>query len=106
MPDYLEVDYVPSASWCHPILAVLNNCPALSLKHAVWAKHRLSDLAFAITGRLAALGETIRFVDENLHALDRALTSDPSVPSYVGSYAYTFYVDDEEAIRRVLIGAS
>jgi len=89
MPTYLEVAYLAARSWCHPLLNAVQNKPALAAKHAAWGSHPLSDLAFAVGGRLIGLRETVRAIDRNLSILGRELERDPSAVNYGGSeYAY------------------
>lgn len=106
MAKHLEVAYLATSPWCSRLLVALQGNSKLQAKHKVWGTHRLSDLAFAIQGRLAGVHQLIRFIDEQLDALGRTLEADPKLPEIIaGKYAYVFSGSDEIAVQRVLVGS-
>jgi len=63
----------------------------------------LADLAFSIDTRIGNIREIVRLTDENLTAIGRELEDADDLPALiVGGYAYP--VQNEQALRRALIG--
>jgi len=100
----LEIEY-RSAYWAHRLLAELNKKPSLAAAHRQWAERDpgLADLAFSIDTRIGNIREIVRLTDENLTAIGRELEDADDLPALiVGGYAYP--VQNEQALRRALIG--
>lgn len=92
-------------AWCHPLLRAVGENPKLAVKHREWRSHRLSDLAFAIEGRRQGLRHLVRFVDDHLDVLGKALERDPKVARCIAEGAAHVFSDTEEvAVQRVLVG--
>jgi len=103
MPErYLEIEYRP-IYWAHHLRAEIGKTPALAAADANWAASALLDLAFSLETRIGNLIEIQRQTDENLRVVGQELASRSEIESLVeGGYAYR--VQDEAALRRVIIG--
>lgn len=105
MTIYLEVAYMAPYAWCHLLLKAVSDNPRLVERHKKWRSHRLSDLAFAIEGRRHGLHHLVRFVDERLNILGRALERDPKIARCITEgAAHVFSTDEEIAVQQVLVG--
>jgi hypothetical protein len=98
----LEIAYRP-AYWTHPLLAEIQGKPSLSLAHENWRSSELLDLAFALETRIGNLIEIVRHVDDQLRVIGEELEAASDIDDLIsGGYAYR--MQDEVALRRVLIG--
>ena len=104
-PQYIHVDYLPSAGWVLTIMSRLlkSSDPQLRKAFERWSETPLKELGIAITTRMHMLGLGVRRLNARVAALRAEIAADPSQLDAALSEGYVFQLKDKDLAYELLL---